>query len=93
MLGKSKRYTDKKYRVKRSFFRQPDWLDQINALELEDGRGGVRHFRSREELLDYLCGYRALLVSILKINDTKDQQLCNKVKKLEAVIDCILECT
>lgn len=94
-LGKTERYTDKKYRVKKAFFRQPDWLDQINALKLEDGRGGIRCFRSREDFLNYLCGYRAFLLSVLKVNLSDDcgmQQLVNKVNKLEAVIDCILEC-
>lgn len=94
-LGKTQKYTGKKYRVKRAFFRQPDWLTQINALNLEDGRGGIRHFRSCEDLLNYLCGYRAFLLSVLKVNHSDDcnmRQLSNKVDKLEAVIDCILEC-
>jgi len=95
VLGKTQQYTGKTYRVKKTFFQQPDWLDQINALYLKGGHGDVRYFSSHEQLLDYLCGYRALLVSVLKINHGKDQdmrQLCKKIKKLEAVIDCILEC-
>lgn len=95
-LGKTDVYGSKKYRVRNSFFHEPDWLEQINQLGLTKGRGGTLYFRNPQSFLDYLCGYRSFLLSILKANDAVDtnmQQLSKKVKKLELIIDCVLKVT
>ncbi len=95
-LGKTTVCGAKKYRVKNAFFHEPDWLEQINRLGLPKGRGGVMHFAEPRDFLNYLCGYRSFLLSILKVNDTMDsdmKQLSKKVKKLELIIDCVLKST
>lgn len=92
-LGKTEKYESKKYRVRKVFFRDPDWLEQINRLELERGRGGTAHFQSKSQFLDYLCGYRSFLLSVINASDSADsnmRQLRKKVWKLEQVIDCVL---
>ena len=92
-LGKTEKYESKKYRVRKAFFREPDWLEQINRLGLEQGRGGTAYFRRKSQFLDYLCGYRSFLLSVIKANGSTDgsmQQLRKKVWKLEQVIDCVL---
>lgn len=92
-LGKTEKYESRKYRVRKAFFREPDWLEQINRLGLERGRGGTAHFQSKSQFLDYLCGCRSFLLSVIKANDSADgsmRQLRKKVWKLEQVIDCVL---
>ena len=91
--GKNQEYTGQKYRVRKSLFQEPDWLRQINGLGLTGGERGTKYFNNADELLDYMCGYRALLLSVLDINDQMDkdmEQLEVKIRKLEMVIDQIL---
>lgn len=95
-LGKTEVYGSKKYRVRNSFFREPGWLEQINQLGLTKGHGDTLYFENPQNFLDYLCGYRSFLLSVLKANDTTDanmQQLSKKAKKLELIIDCVLKVT
>lgn len=95
-LGPPRACTGQTYRIRKAFFLEPDWLEQINALNLPDGRGGLRYFHSPQDLLDCLCGWRALLLSVLRVNDTETgamRQLSRKVDKLELVIDHILKVT
>ena len=66
---------------------------RMERLGLEQGRGGTAYFRRKSQFLDYLCGYRSFLLSVIKANGSTDgsmQQLRKKVWKLEQVIDCVL---
>lgn len=94
-LGKTDVYGSKTYRIRKAFFQQEDWLKQINELAILKGCGTL-YFQSSQDLLNYLCGYRSFILSILKANSAMDsnmQQLSKKVKKIELVIDCILSAT
>ncbi|MBS6734479.1 MAG: hypothetical protein KH275_04670 [Clostridiales bacterium] len=68
-------------------------MAQVNALGLSDGHGRQKWFEEAGDLLDYLCGWRSLLISLIQVNGAQAQsleQLQAKVKKLELVIDQIL---
>lgn len=93
-FGKSNTHTNKKYRVNKQILATPDWLDRINELSLKGSRGDVRLFNSVEDFLNYLCGYRSFLISIVRGNDTESDsvvQLNKKVKKLEDIIQVVLK--
>lgn len=92
VLSKTDVYGSKTYRVRKAFFRQENWLDEINKMEIPGGRGTLR-FRTPQDFLNYLCGYRSFILSILKANDAADKdmrQLSKKVQKVESIIDCVL---
>ena len=68
-------------------------MAQVNALGLSDGHGRQKWFEEAGDLLDYLCGWRSLIISLIQVNGAQAQsleQLQAKVKKLELVIDQIL---
>ena len=90
-FGKTDHYARKKYRIKNSIF-AGDWITGINLLRLQDGQGNEKHFGSAADVLNYLCGYRAFIISIIRGNPQADksiQQLQRKVQKLELIIDAI----
>lgn len=93
-FSKEQEYSGKKYRINKSIFCNPNWISEINALNIKDGRNNLKLFSSPYEFLDFLCGYRSMFISIVKGNllHTKSkEQLRNKVKKIEMIIDCILK--
>lgn len=93
-LGKTEVYDSKHYRVRKAFFQEADWLNQINRLGLVKYGGGAVRFQGPEDFLNYLCGYRSFLLSVLKANDTADadmRQLNKKIGKLEAIIECVIK--
>ena len=68
-------------------------MAQVNAQGLSVGHGWQKWFEEAGDLLDYLCGWRSLLISLIQVNGAQAQsleQLQAKVKKLELVIDQIL---
>lgn len=92
-FGKTDQYCDKKYRIRKSLFQQPDWLEQVNALGLTDGHGAARRFDTVEGLLNYLCGYRSFLLAVLRCNEAGTgamEQLERKIRKLELVINAVI---
>lgn len=93
LFNKADEHSHKKYRLNKSIFSSADWLEKINALELEGRLGQKKSFKTSEELLNYLCGYRSFLLMILRENpnySTHMEQLNKKVKKLEKIIDLVL---
>ena len=61
-------------------------------LKLQDGQGNEKSFASAADVLNYLCGYRAFIISIIRGNPQTDnsiQQLQRKVQKLELIIDAV----
>ena len=92
-FGKTESYTGQKYRVRKQLFQSENWLEQVNDLELRGSHGEVKRFEDMGELLDYLCGWRSLIISLIQTNERQARcqgQLQSKVKKLELVIDQIL---
>jgi len=90
---KSQTYTNKKYRVNKQILTSPNWLDKVNELCIKDSHGEDRLFKSTDDLLNYLCGYRSFLISIIRGNVNSSEhivQLDKKVKKLEEIIQAIL---
>ena len=63
-FGKTDHYERIKYRVKNSLF-AGDWITGINMLKLQDGQGNEKSFASVADVLNYLCGYRAFIISII----------------------------
>ena len=92
-FGISKTYTNKKYRVDKQILTKPDWINRINELDIKDSRGERKIFKSVDDFLNYLCGYRSFLISIIHGNINKNEhtvQLQKKVKKIEEIIQAIL---
>lgn len=92
-FGKTPHYSDKKYRIRGTIFANPNWLGDINALNLSDRAGTVRRFSSVEAFLDYLCGYRSFLLCVYRSNPNETgsmRQLQIKLAKLELIIDAVL---
>lgn len=92
-FGKTDQYSNKKYRIKKSIFDNKDWIAQVNTLSLVGRHGTRKVFQTPQELLDYLCGYRSFLISILHANqefDSSMAQLIKKISKLELIVDSIL---
>lgn len=90
-FGKTDHYARKKYRIKKTLF-TGDWIAEVNLLKLQDGRGNEKHFTSASDVLNYLCGYRAFIISVIRGNPVKDnsiEQLQRKVQKLELIIDAV----
>ena len=93
-LGETEVYGTQPYCVRRALLREPNWLAQVNGLRLPDGRGRWKAFRGTEDFLNYLCGYRALLLSVLQANPPEDsgmKQLERKLRKIEMVVDAVLK--
>lgn len=89
---KKKDFSGSKYRVDSSLIGGDDWLDNINALGIT--RNGVPVvFNTSVSLINYLCGYRAFLLSVIKNDDCLRQRhnpLKNKIKNIERIIDVIV---
>lgn len=93
-FDRTKDFTHKKYRVKNNIFSEKDWLKKVNDLNLIDDNGSKKTFSNEVQLLDYLCGYRSFIISVIQTNDTNTKyvkQMSNKVKKIECIIDSIDE--
>lgn len=92
-FDKNGEHSHEKYSLNRAKLGEPDWLKQINALKLIGHDGEVKFFKTPEDLLDYLCGYRSFLLLLLRENPEKTnsmKQLEKKIKKLEDIIDLII---
>lgn len=93
-FGGSNPYTGRKYRLKKALFSDPDWLEKVNQLLLTDSRGTIKRFETKEQFLNYLCGYRSFLISVRRANKITNgnmEQLDNKIHKLEMIIDKVID--
>lgn len=86
-FGKTDNYSSKKYRIKNTLF-SVDWIAGINSLKLQDSYGNEKLFNSPTDVMNYLCGYRAFIISVIRGNTQNDgniQQLKRKVEKIELI--------
>ncbi|MCX7759247.1 MAG: reverse transcriptase family protein [bacterium] len=89
----NKNFNSDKYSFDRQVLKNTDWLQQVNKLQLK-ANGKIKTFDSVTQLLDYLCGYRAFLISIVKNNNSLSSHtvmLSKKIKNIEKIIDAIIE--
>lgn len=90
-FSKPKKDKSKIYRVAQGMLRE-DWLLSLNAFLKE--RHSTLLFKSKEAVLDYLCGYRSFLLSFFSVNHSQDTQLVQlrgKIAKLELLICHLIE--
>lgn len=89
---KNKDFSKNKYRVDKQLLNDDNWLDKINALNIiKNGQQVI--FQTPMSLINYLCGYRAFLLSFIKnTNDLlpKHDLLVTKIKNIEKVVDAIV---
>lgn len=89
----NKSFNSEKYSINRQVFINSDWLQEVNKLDLKVN-GSIKIFETVTQLLDYLCGYRAFLISIVKNNISSSSHtviLSKKIKNIERIIDAVLE--
>lgn len=89
----SKDFNSNKYSVNMRIFADPNWLKEVNELKLTTNKG-AKLFTTSEQLLDYLCGYRAFLISVVKNNPPSSLHvvvLNKKIKNIEKIIDVLIE--
>lgn len=73
--------TEKPYKVSNAKIREEDMLTKLSV---------IKSFQSICQLLDYLCGYRAFLISVCKANmhtDNKTKQHQKRIEKVELLVD------
>lgn len=91
-----KDFTNREYSIRKDIFSGKDWIKEINNLNLADGNGLKKTFSNKTQILDYLCGYRSFIISVIQANgnDSNDtnfvKQMRKKVKKLECIIDGLI---
>lgn len=81
-----------KYRIDKSKINDKNLIDSINRLKIIGSRGEIKEFKNIQDLINYLCGYRAFLISVEQANSKVDNQTMHnhkRVKKLECIIDAI----
>jgi hypothetical protein len=89
----NKNFNSDKYSVDRKVFANPNWLQEVNNLHLKVN-GIIKTFDTVTQLLDYICGYRAFLISIVKNNISSTSHtviLSKKIKNIEKIIDVVIE--
>lgn len=89
----NKNFNSNKYSIDRQVLTNANWLQEVNKLQLKIN-GNIKTFDTVTQLLDYLCGYRAFLISILKNNNSYTSHtviLSKKVKNIEKIIDAVIE--
>ena len=63
-----------------------DYLAEIRKFGIKGKNNQNKKFKSNSELINYLCGYRSFIISIIKANSKKNRGLANKVKQIEKVV-------
>jgi hypothetical protein len=89
-FDKRSEYNSNKYEINKEKIKDPKVIENINALNLKNWNGNEVKFRSISQLVNYLCGYRAFLISFLKLDfpETDDIKIINKkVIKIERLVD------
>ena len=66
-----------------------DYIDEINKMQIKDGRNSKKIFSNKMELINYLCGYRSFLISIVKNNDNSKKSLIKKIMQIEILIKAL----
>ncbi|EMS71283.1 reverse transcriptase domain-containing protein [Ruminiclostridium cellobioparum] len=89
----NKNFNSNKYSVDRQILGRANWLQEVTDLKLKV-KGSIKTFETVIQLLDYLCGYRAFLISIVKNNISSTSYtviLSKKIKNIEKIIDVVIE--
>lgn len=89
----NKNFNSNKYSVDRQILGRANWLQEVTDLKLKVN-GSIKTFETVIQLLDYLCGYRAFLISIVKNNISSTSYtviLSKKIKNIEKIIDAVIE--
>lgn len=69
-----------KYVINRNILKT-DYINQINKLQLQR-----KKFKDKTDLINYLCGYRAFIISVIKANNKKMRTMSNKIKQIEKLV-------
>lgn len=67
-----------------------DEKELIQKMNDECQRENEEQFRTIKDILNYLCGYRAFLIAVDKVNSSKDSNILqnrNRIKKIEKIVD------
>ncbi len=75
----------KKYAINQLVLKK-DYLTEINNLNIKEKNGTKKEFKSNIQLINYLCGYRSFIISVIKSNNSKNRNLSNKVKQIEKLV-------
>lgn len=89
---KDKGFTHKKYSVDKALFQDENWIENLNKFMITSNINRLQ-FENSNSLINYLCGYRAFLISLLKHNDTIHKQysvVLNKIKNIEKIVNAIV---
>ena len=89
---KNKQINGSKYEVDTSILRNPQWINDINSLALKNRYNEVLRFENKGQFINYLCGYRSFLISIIKANGEKQKEmrkLQHKISNIEKLINAI----
>ena len=89
-FDKRETLTNKKYRPNLNKITDNDLITNINSLKIGEKNGKNIRFENITDLINYLSGYRAFLISVGKVNinfDKQKEQNCNKINKIEKLID------
>ena len=89
-FDKRQTLTNKKYRTDLIKLADKDLITNINALKIGEKNGQSVSFNSITDLINYLCGYRAFLISVERANINSDKQIeqnRKKINKIEKLID------
>ncbi|MBI4855484.1 MAG: RNA-directed DNA polymerase [Acetobacterium woodii] len=90
---KDKTFEKQKYLVDSLVFQDKHWLNEVNNLKLKENIS-FKCFSSNNQLIDYLCGYRAFIISIVQANDNNTEnikQLRKKINNIEMIIEAIIK--
>lgn len=88
-----KEFTNKKYSVDKSIIKSSNFLEDINKLNITRKNGATKRFDNTDQLIDFLCGYRSFIISVLTSNKKNTQftkQMTNKINYIELIIDNLI---
>ena len=86
-----KEYNDRKYKVNSSKIKDEKLIENINKLSLKASDEKTAKFNDIKQLINYLCGYRAFIIGLLKGQDGSESLkiLSKKIVKIEEIIDAL----
>lgn len=87
-------YFDKRQKIQSKFVIDQERVKDNEIVKHVNGELKLKNkeFKNKEEIIQYLCGYRSFFISIIKANSKKNdniQSLTRKVRKIESIIDAL----
>lgn len=89
----NKNFNSDKYSIDTQIFKNNKWLMEVNKLNLKENNK-LKVFNTVSQLLDYLCGYRAFLISMVKNNNSSTSHTIifkKKIENIEKIINSVIE--